>query len=268
MKSRGSLLKSALLAAAILLSNGNALAQASVQPISLDAHDGDRITGFLYQRVGTPKVAPLAILMHGMTGSSLHWLAPENSTFGDVITEDLLSKGYRVVALDARSHGPREDHLKPLERLQLARSGNADLYLAMINESLSDYDKLLEDVKSRFGQPRRVLVIGYSMGAQMAVLFAARHREVTHIVTLVPPVAASAPAVAPINHAPKVHAHWLLITAARDEYSTAANSAALVRSAGGKIDHVELDSGHKLPRSYTTAVMDWLGRIETNGADR
>ncbi len=266
MKSHVSVLKIAFAAVAMLLSNGNALAQASVQPIALDANDGNRITGFIYQSVGTAKKkdAPLAIMMHGMTGSSLTWLASDNSTFGDVITKELIAKGYRVVALDARSHGAREDDMKPLARMELARSGNAKPYLAMINGSLSDYDMLLAKVRSQFGQPRQILAIGYSMGAQMAVLFAAKHEEVTHIVTMVPPAAKSAPVVAPINHARKVKAHWLLITASQDQYSTKADNDALATTAGGKLDRVEFDSGHKLPRSYSAAVTEWVGQIQAN----
>ncbi len=268
MKSHISILKIAFVAAAMLLSNGNALAQASIQPIALDANDGNRITGFIYQSVGTAKKkdAPLAIMMHGMTGSSLTWLASDNSTFGDVLAKDLIAKGYRVVALDARSHGARKDDMKPLARLELARSGNAKPYLAMINGSLNDYDVLLANVKSQFGQPQHILAMGYSMGAQMAVLFAAKHEEVSHIVTMVPPAAKSVPVVAPINHAQKVQAHWLLITASQDQSSTKADNDALVANAGGKLDRVEFDSGHRLPRSYTAAVIEWVGLIQANNA--
>ncbi len=266
MKNHVSVLKAAFVAVAMLLSDGSALAQTNVQQIALDANDGNRITGFIYQNVNAKKEAPLAILMHGMTGSSLTWLANDDAAFGDVLAKYLIAKGYRVVALDARSHGARKDEMKPLERLKLARSGNTKPYLAMINGSLSDYDVLLANVKSQFGQPQHILAMGYSMGAQMAVLFAAKHEEVSHIVTMVPPAAASVPVVAPINHAQKVKAHWLLITASQDQFSTKADNDALVATAGGKLDRVEFDSGHRLPRSYTAAVIEWVGQIQANNA--
>jgi pimeloyl-ACP methyl ester carboxylesterase len=123
-----------------------------------------------------------------------------------LITKDLISRGYRVVALDARSHGARKDDMKPHERLENLRSGAPEPYLAMIEGSLNDYDMLLAQANKKFGPPKRILVAGYSMGAQIAVLFAAKHKEVTHIVTMVPPAAQCANAVASINYASTVQA--------------------------------------------------------------
>ncbi len=42
----------------------SALAQSRVQPLALEAEDGNRITGFVLQDRSAPKDAPLAILMH------------------------------------------------------------------------------------------------------------------------------------------------------------------------------------------------------------
>ncbi len=253
----------AFFAATLLLGTASAFAQSRVQQIALDANDGNRISGFIYENRQAEKNAPLAILMHGMTGSSLMWLTNDNANSGDVLANDLVAKGYRVVALEARSHGARKDDMNPLERLKLARSGDTKPYLAMINGTLGDYEVLLDSVKSQFGQPQHILVMGYSMGAQMAVLFAAKHKEVSHIVTMVPPAAKSVPEVSPINHAQKVQAPWLLITASQDEFSSKADNDALAATAGGTLDRVEFDSKHSLPRSYPATVIDWIGKIKT-----
>ncbi|WP_108811844.1 alpha/beta fold hydrolase [Sphingorhabdus sp. Alg231-15] len=263
MKKYLSSFMAAILAAALLTGGGNAFAQTNVQQIALEANDGNRVTGFIYQNLKTEKDAPLAILMHGMTGSSLMWLANDHGAYGDIVVRDLIARGYRVVALDARAHGARKDDMKPLERLKLARSGQTGPYLSMINGTVSDYKVLLAKVRKQFGEPRHILAIGYSMGAQMAVLFAAEHEEITHIVTMVPPAAKSVPIVAPVNHAKKVKANWLLITASQDQFSNKADNEALMAAAGGKLDRVEFDSKHRLPRAYTAAAIDWIGKIET-----
>lgn len=249
--------------AAMILGSASVSAQTNIQQLALEAPDGNRITGFIYQNIKTEKDAPLAILMHGMTGSSLGWLAHDHGAYTDLITKDLVEKGYRVVALDARSHGARKDDMKPLERLKNLRSGKPEPYLAMIKGTLNDYDVLLAKVKSKFGPPKHILAAGYSMGAQMAVLFAAKHKEVTHIVTMVPPAAQSAKVVAPINHASKVRAQWLLITASKDQFSSKADNDALEKAGGEKLTRVEFDSKHRLPRGYVDAVIDWIATIES-----
>lgn len=249
---------------AIFFGNTAGLAQNNTrsQQLALDASDGSRITGFLMHDKSAGKDAPLAILMHGMTGSSVHWLVNDNSTGGDDISRDLVARGYRVVGLDARSHGGRKDEMLPLERVESLHAGKSEPYLAMINGTMNDYDALLEDVQRRFGQPRHILVLGYSMGAQMAVLFAAKHKEVSHIVTLVPPAAKHAPSVSPVNHAHKVNADWLLLTASQDEYSSKADNDALAKAAGGNVDRVEFDSPHRLPRDYVHSVISWVANIK------
>ena len=264
MKYHLSFLITAFVAVILFLSSGNAQAQTNVQQIVLEANDGNRITGFVHQNIKTAKDAPLAILMHGMTGSSLTWLAYDHGTYGDIITRDLIARGYRVVALEARSHGARKDNMKPLERLKLARSGDTKPYLAMINGTVDDYEVLLTKVRNQFGEPRHILVMGYSMGAQMSVLFAAKHDEVSHIVTMVPPAVGSVPEVAPKNHAQKVTADWLLITAKQDQFSTKADNDALLAAAKKPLDHVEFDSKHRLPPAYTTAVINWVGKIKNS----
>lgn len=252
----------ALAPLAVALVSTSAFAHTRVQPLVLEAEDGNRITGFVMQDSKAAKDAPLAILMHGMTGSSLQWLVNDNVSGGDAISKDLVARGYRVVGLDARAHGVRKDDLEPLQRIEKLRGGQSETYLAMINSTMADYDALLEEVKEHYGQPKRVVVMGYSMGAQMAVLFAAKHPEVTHIVTMVPPAVKDAPSVAPINFAEKVQANWLLLTASQDQFASEADNGALVEAAGGKVDRVNYDSPHRLPRTYVEDVIRWIANIE------
>lgn len=268
MKIPRNLLMVALAAVTIFFGNTASLAQNNTrsQQLSLDASDGSRITGFVMEDKSAAKDAPLAILMHAMTGSSLHWLVNDNSSGGDELSRDLVARGYRVVGLDARSHGGRKDEMPPIERLENLRAGKSEPYLAMINGTMGDYEVLLEDVKRRWGQPRHILVMGYSMGAQMSVLFAAKHEEVSHIITMVPPAAKDAPSVSPVNHAHKVQADWLLLTARQDEYASKADNDALANAVGGKVDRVEFDSPHMLPRDYVHSVISWVANIKTQSA--
>ncbi|WP_162627747.1 alpha/beta hydrolase [Erythrobacter sp. KY5] len=235
-------------------------AQTQIEALVMEASDGDRITGFLFQKHGTGDDAPVAILMHGLGQSSLAWLAYDQAFYVDVVTRDLIDRGYRVFALDARAHGPRADHISPMDRLQGARSGDAGPYRAMINLTVADYVELLDYIDKRFGRPERLLAIGYSMGAQTAILLSAQDDRVSHIATMVPPAVRNVPDVAPITFADHVKSKWLLVTAGKDQFSTPEQNTELVALAGANLTRVEFDSGHRLPREYTHVVSEWIAQ--------
>ncbi len=245
-------------AIAMATANTASLAQTYVQQLGYDAPDGDRITGFIYQSADTKKGAPIAVLMHGLMGSSLYWLAGGNLMHGDDVTAELLERGYRVLALDARAHGARQVDQKPMDYVMAARKGDSAAYEAMIQNTVADYQYLLDKILKNSDDNQQVLVAGYSMGAQMATLLAAQDGRVTHLITMVPPAVRNVPAVSPINFAAEVTVPWLLITAEQDEYSTNDQNAELIKAAGRKPDSRSFDSGHLLPVDYVAVIEDWL----------
>lgn len=246
---------------AVMTATTASLAGTYVQQLGYDAPDGNRITGFIYQSEDTKKDAPLAVLMHGLMGSSLYWLAEDNLMYGDDVTAELIERGFRVVALDARAHGARIVDEKPIVYVKAARRGNSAAYEAMIANTVKDYQFLLDKVLKKYGKTKQVLVVGYSMGAQMGTLLAAQDDRVTHLVTMVPPAVRNVPAVSPIRFAPDVTIPWLLITAERDEYSTGKQNAELIAAAGRPPEAVSFDSKHVLPAAYVQTVEGWLDQI-------
>lgn len=235
-----------------------AQSQTQIEQLVVEAPDGDRITGFLFHKHGTGDEAPIAILMHGLGQSSMTWLAYDQAFHVDVVTRDLIDRGYRVFALDARAHGPRANEISPLDRLKGARSGDPGPYRAMISQTVADYVQLLDYIDRRFGKPDRVLAIGYSMGAQTAILLSAQDDRVSHIATMVPPAVRNVLEVAPIAFADRVKAKWLLITASKDQFSTPEQNAELVKVAGPNLTRVEFESDHRLPSDYTRVVSEWI----------
>ena len=252
------LIKSIFVALAIATSSAPTWAQTFVQQLGYDAPDGNRVTGFIYQSKDTAEDAPLAVLMHGMMGSSLYWLAADNFAHGDDVAAILLARGYRIVALDARAHGARSGDKKPMALVKAARKGDTVAYQEMINDTVGDYKLLLDRVLKSFKGSKHVLVVGYSMGAQMGTLLAAQDKRVTHLATMVPPAVRNVPEVSPIKFAPDVQVPWLLLTAAKDEYSTNEQNAELIAVAGQTPINVSFDSGHALPQSYVAAIENWL----------
>jgi len=246
---------------AVTTVNTASFAGTYVQQLGYDAPDGNRITGFVYQSDKTKKDAPIAVLMHGLMGSSLYWLAEDNLMHGDDVTAELVERGFRVLALDARAHGARIVDEKPIAYVKAARRGNSAAYEAMITGTIKDYQFLLDKVLKNSGNNRQVLVVGYSMGAQMATMLAAQDKRVTHLITMVPPAVRNVPAVSPIKFAPDVTVPWFLITAEKDEYSSKKQNAELIAAAGRAPEIVSFDSKHMLPAGYVETVEGWLDRI-------
>ncbi len=246
---------------AVLVTSSTSFACTYVQQLGYDAPDGNRITGFIYQTTDTKNDAPLAVLMHGLMGSSLYWLAEDNLMYGDDVTAELIKRGYRVVALDARAHGARIVDRKPIEYVMAARKGDTEAYETMIMNTVKDYRFLLDKTLKKFPESSQVMVVGYSMGAQMGTLLAAEDRRVTHLVTMVPPAVRNVPQVSPIKFAPDVSIPWLLITADRDEYSSEAQNVELIEAAGRTPETHAFDSKHMLPGNYVETVKDWLDRL-------
>lgn len=253
-----SLIKSIFVALTIATLSAPSWAQTYVQQLGYDAPDGNRITGFIYQSKDTAKDAPLAVLMHGLMGSSLFWLAADNFAHGDDVSAMLLARGYRILALDARAHGARGGDKKPMELVMAARQGDTGAYQTMIKDTVGDYQFLLDRVMKNFKDSKHVLVVGYSMGAQIGTILAAQDKRVTHLATMVPPAVRNVPEVSPIKFAPDIQVPWLLLTASKDEFSTNEQNAELIAAAGQAPTNVSFGSGHALPQGYVGSIGSWL----------
>lgn len=235
-----------------------ATAHTRILQLAYPAEDGEPVTGFLYRDADTADDAPVALLMHGLTGSTLHWLASDNRSHGDELARMLLERGYRVAALDARAHGARPEGQAPMARVMAAREGRPQAYRQMIQTTIGDYRQLLDRLDEEAGKTTDVLVVGYSMGGQMAAILAAQDPRVTHVVTLVPPAVQNVPDVAPLAAAPQIDRPWLLLTASEDVFSTPEQNDQLAAAGGRRVTRVEFESGHGLPDTYVGVIEAWL----------
>lgn len=182
------------------------------------------------------------------------------------VSEIALQAGHVVVALDARGHGDRKDTIRPLIARELLRDlhlwGDREPYERLIVDTVKDYRVLLDWVER---QPQldatRVRAVGYSMGAQMALLLAGTDGRVRSVAAMVPPhldrkVAAVAPAT--IMHRLADVEVWLL-TGDEDEYASRADSLDFFAALPSRAKrHLRFPAGHLLPPDYVEQLRPWL----------
>ncbi|MFP2926972.1 alpha/beta hydrolase [Pyxidicoccus sp. 3LG] len=254
-------MKRSLLLGLMFLATSVAHAGSPAVPMEVRAEDGERIPVLVLEPEGGAANPPVAVLLHGLTRSKEDWMSDAEPTFGGALTEQLRSAGYRVYLMDARRHGARATpDARPGALAKRAHAGEPGPYQAMIVDTVRDAQALLTKVLATGKKPPRVLVAGYSMGAQVGLLLASREPRVTHLVTMVPPhVDPVLGDAAPVNRMGKVHQTWLLLTASRDQFSTEENNQKLFEAAPSKRKtRRTFDSGHALPREYLDEIRRWL----------
>lgn len=116
--------------------------------LPLDDGSGDALSALL-QRPAAERERPLAVLIHGLSGS-------EDSAYVRASAAHLLASGHPVLRLNLRGAGPS----RPLCRLQYHAGRSADLRdaLRVLPEDLSQ---------------RGIVLVGYSLGANMLLKFLA-----------------------------------------------------------------------------------------------
>lgn len=255
-------MKRALLLSLMFLATSVAHAASPAVPMEVHAEDGERIPAWVLEPEGKGANPPVAVLLHGLTRSKDDWLSDAEPTFGGALTEHLRSAGYRVYLMDARRHGARATpDARPGVLAKRAHAGDPGPYQAMIVDTVRDAQVLLAKVLANGKKPPKVLVAGYSMGAQVGLLLASREPRITHLVTMVPPhVDPVLGDAAPVSRMGQVRQSWLLLTANRDPFSTEEDTRKLFEAAPStRKTHRAFDSGHALPREYLDEVRRWLG---------
>lgn len=108
---------------------------------------GDILLGMLDRPVAPVEARPLAVLIHGLTGS-------ENSAYLLNAARHLLDSGYSVLRLNLRGCGPSRPHCR--EHYHVGRTADFRRVLAQLPEDLTGHG---------------VVAIGYSLGGAMLLKY-------------------------------------------------------------------------------------------------
>lgn len=214
---------------------------------------------------------PVLIGLHAMGRSHLRWWQAEVNGRPTVeqthrVTQMALQRGYAVVAIDARGHGQRRPlgQMHPAQRAmrEMHWLGRRQAYEQMIIDTVRDHRVLLDWLAT---QPQidggRIGAIGYSMGAQVALLLAGLEPRVQAVAALVPPhLGQNVAAVAPLSLIGGLQGKrvWLLSADDDDHASAAQNQALFDAIPGPDKKHLRFDSGHLLPENHVDALAGWF----------
>ena len=174
------------------------------------------------------------------------------------------NKGYVVVAIDARYHGTRKDPNTPLSSIMnnLHFFGDKTDYESMIRDTVLDYRVLINWIRTQKKLDENDLnLVGYSMGAQIALLLGGLDSQINRIIAVAPPfLDDKTAAVAPKNLVSRIKKpSVLLITANDDEYSSREENQFLYQTiASRKKVHLTFSGGHILPANYIESLVDRL----------
>ena len=236
--------------------------------LEFTSFDGEKVNGVILLPEQQQQKMPVLLSLHGMMRAHQRvWQASLNGnpTIENThkITEIALQKGMAVIALDARLHGARKDKARSVKHvLSELRAGSPELYRDMIINTIKDYEKLLEKLTlhKQFNIDT-LSATGYSMGAQMAWLLAAKHPHINTLIAMVPPyIEPELAELSPVVQGSNLkETKVLLFTSTEDQYSTQSENQSLFDSIASK-DKVKIvmDSDHLLPESYVNFVPAWL----------
>jgi len=121
--------------------------------------------------LGVPAPMPAVLLLHGY--------GEDRSVWRD-FSKELLNRGWAVMAMDLRGHG--ESRLKNQKPIELSKDWRTNPH-----EFPVDIDPALDWLKSR---PRvdnsRIVIIGFDVGANLALIASGRFKEVKTVVAINP----------------------------------------------------------------------------------
>jgi len=176
--------------------------------------------------------------------------------------------GYAVIAIDARYHGTRKDPDRSLRSIMndLNFFGSKDTYESMIKDTVLDYRVLIDWInQQQIFYNQRIVMGGYSMGGQVALIAASTDHRIDRVLSIVPPHLDDKVAlVAPKNFVSLLEGREvLLVTANDDENATKKENQILFDSINTSEKlHITFEGDHILPDNYVSSLEDWLTLID------
>jgi len=235
--------------------------------IRFTSDDGQMVNGLIAYPKNKTKPTKLALALHPMGIDQQFWWSEKSPLDAQKMTAHLLEQGYTVISLDARQHGERgREGFGPRELIARAHSTEPRLYIETIIGTVRDYRIALNWAEQEF-TPDQVLVVGYSMGAQMSLLLASFEPSVKAVVAMVPPyVGSDTSPVAPRIHVNKISdAKVLWLAGIKDRHSDQKQTQETFDQIASSDKVLTwFDAGHRLPAEYLESALSFIDSLESD----
>jgi dienelactone hydrolase len=231
---------------------------ASIEKVVFSTTNDERVPGYFAPPAEAAAPYPCILLVHGLNSSKDWWW--DNDPVNR-LTQKLLDNGFAVFSIDLQFHGERSvqnDYQSPMymtfENTLFVRNRN------MLIQSTIDCRRALDYLKTRNDiDPVRIGVVGYSMGAMIALDLSVLEPEIAAAVGCATP---SHPQLLPADHynfAARTRVPTALLAGTRDWHTSEEDTRLLFDLIPGvEKDLVFFDSGHQLPAEYTAHAFEWI----------
>lgn len=238
--------------------------------IRFTSDDGQAVNGLIAFPKDKASSKKLAFALHPMGIDQQFWWSEKSPLAAQKMTVRLREQGYTVISLDARQHGERgRENFGPRELIKRAHSSEPRIYIDTIIGSVRDYRLVLNWAREEFN-PTDVLVMGYSMGAQMSLLLASVEPSIGAVVAMVPPYVDSPTSpVAPRIHVNRITDAKVLWLAGDNDPHSDRNQTQTTFDQIASTDKILtwFDAGHRLPPEYLDTVLSFIDSLAVDALD-
>ncbi|NOX57851.1 MAG: alpha/beta fold hydrolase [Planctomycetes bacterium] len=199
--------------------DANAANELQKKVANFKTQDGVEIVGDYFPPTGRA-ISPVAVLLHMYRSDRSAW---------SPLVKPLHEAGFAVLAIDMRGHG---DSTKP-ETLNLATRVN-DRDAKLFNNMYKDVDAAIEWARKQPNtDPKKLVLIGASVGCSIAIDTMSRDKTVNAIVCMTP--GTNYLGVDSTEHIAKTDTRPILLLATEDERAATDTLASSVENATGEI---------------------------------
>lgn len=236
----------------------------SREHVTYQSTPGVRVTSRVYRASGGTAATPWLIFLHGGGGAG-------KDVPGYALTSAFMARaGWNVLAMDLQYFGERRTDLLTTYQEQEKHArlyNNQATYLAWIAQSVKDVGRAVDYlVTERGADPARISLVGFSRGAQVALIAGAAEKRLRAVVVLYGGhfdyyESGHLPAACPANYIGRISPRPLLLVNGRqdEDFIRIPSVEPMHRLARQPRQIIWLDTGHQLPGEDAMAsVMKWL----------
>lgn len=235
-----------------------------VEHLSFQSASGERVTAYLYRPDAGEGTGQAVVMLHGGVPSGKN--SPVMQTIGRILSRG----GWTVLAIDMQYYAERSTGLlrtfteaEKHEKLY----NQPPLYLSWVAQTVKDAGRSLDFlVEERGMDPGRIALLGFSRGAQLAMIVAGADRRFAAVALIHGGhfdrlENGHLPAACPANYIGRIRPRPLLMVNGRNDadYFMDTSVLPLQRLAGDPKEFRWTDSGHGIVTEEDRAfILEWL----------